>query len=150
REKVEANTRLVTTKTDAQRNKQVEESKLRQELENAQIRLEAAKAKSVGIIAKGKAEAGGINFQNEAEVAGLRKAVQGFASVATSAKYHVLTRLAPSLREIFASDESEFAKIFSGYMTAPAGTLPKSSDATSEKLPMPKSAGLVGDTPRPT
>jgi len=43
REKVEANTRLKVMTTDALRMKQVEESKLKQELESAQIRLEAAK-----------------------------------------------------------------------------------------------------------
>jgi hypothetical protein len=122
REKVEADTRLQVTKTQAQRNKQVEEAKLKQELESAQIRLDAAKARAEGILAKGKAEAAVINLQNEAEVAGLRKAVQGFTSAGHYAQYQILTRLAPSLREIFASDESEFAKIFANYMTAPPDT----------------------------
>src|SRR5262249_49654280 len=75
--------------------------------------------------AKGKAEAAVINLQNEAEVAGLRKAVQGFATAANFAQYQILTRLAPSLREIFASDESEFAKILTNYMTPPAATASK-------------------------
>jgi len=150
REKVQANTRLEVAKTQAQQNKQVEEAKLKQELENAKIRLEAAKAKAEGIVAKGKAEAKVIDLQNEADVAGLRKAVQGFANVATFAQYHVLMRLAPSLREIFASDESEFAKIFSDYMNSPAGTLSKTPNAASEKLPMPKAKDPVAEAPRPT
>jgi hypothetical protein len=132
REKVEADTRLKVMKTDAQRMKQVEESKLKQELESAQIRLEAAKLKASGIVAKGKGEAAVIDSQNEAEVAGLRKAVQGFTSAQNFAQYHVLTRLVPALREIFASDESEFAKIFATYMTAPPGTLPKTGSPVVE------------------
>jgi hypothetical protein len=132
REKVEANTRLQVTKTLAQQNKQVEEAKLKQELESAQIRLEAAKARAEGILAKGKAEAAVINLQNEAETAGLRKAVQGFTSAHHFAQYQILTRLAPSLREIFASDDSEFAKIFANYMTAPAAMPVKSTAPVAE------------------
>jgi hypothetical protein len=135
REKVEAETRLKVAKTLAQQNKQVEESKLKQELESAQIRLDAAKARAEGILAKGRADADVINVQNEAEVASLRKAVQGFSSAAQFAQYHILTRLAPSLREIFASDESEFAKIFANLMTPPAS--PKTTvDASKAGAPV--------------
>ena len=120
REKVEADTRLKVMKTQAQQLKQVEESKLKQELDSAQIRLEAAKAKASGILAKGKAEAMVINLQNQAEVAGLQKAVQGFSSANQYAQYHMLIHLGPALREIFASDHSDFAKLFSDYMTPPS------------------------------
>jgi SPFH domain / Band 7 family len=136
REKVEAETRLKVATTQAQQNKQVEESKLKQELESAQIRLEAAKLKASGIVAKGKGEAAVIDSQNEAEVAGLRKAMQGFSSANNFAQYHVLTRIVPALREIFASDDSEFAKLFAHYMTAPSGTSSK---------PM----SPIADSPRP-
>jgi hypothetical protein len=122
REKVEANTRVLVAKTNAQQRKQVEELKLKQELESAQIKLDAAKNRATAVITKGKAEAAVINVQNEAEVAGLRKAVQGFTSAQQFAQYHILSRLAPTLREIFASDDSEFAKLIAGYMTPPAGT----------------------------
>jgi regulator of protease activity HflC (stomatin/prohibitin superfamily) len=122
RAKVEAQTRLEVAKTQAQQNKQVEEARLKQELESAQIRLEAAKAKAEGIVAKGKAEAAVIDLQNQAEVAGLKKAVQGFSSADNFAQYHVLSKLVPALREIFASDESAFAKIFAGYMASPIGS----------------------------
>ena len=118
REKVEAQTRLNVEKTQAQQNKQVEESKLKQELESAEIRLEAAKARAAGVIAKGKGEAAVINAQNEAEVAGLRKAVQGFTTAGAFAQYHVVMRLGPALREIFASDDSDFAKLFASFMSA--------------------------------
>lgn len=136
RDKVEAETRLQVMKTQAQQNKQVEESKLKQELESAQIRLDAAKAKAEGVVAKGKAEAAVIDLQNQAEVAGLRKAVQGFASANNFAQYHILTRLVPALREIFASDESEFAKIFAGYMTAPSNSTAKPSPVVEAPRPM--------------
>ncbi len=116
REKVEAETRRKVAITLSQQNKQVEESKLKQELESAQIRLDAAKSRAEGVVAKGKAEAAVIDLQNEAEVAGLKRAIQGFGSAMNFAQYHVLSRIAPSLREIFASDEGEFAKLFASYM----------------------------------
>jgi len=132
REKVEADTRLKVAKTLAQQNKQTEELKLKQELDSAQIRLDAAKAKAEGILANGRAEAAIINLQNEAEVAGLRKSVQGFGNAGQFAQYQMIMRLAPSLREIFASDESEFAKIFANYMTPPVGTPSKTGSPVAD------------------
>ncbi len=55
--------------------------------------------------------------KNEAEVSGLRKAIQGFGSAMNFAQYQMVKQLAPALREIFASDDSEFSKLFSSYMT---------------------------------
>jgi hypothetical protein len=126
REKVEANTRVLVAKTNAQQRKQVEELKLKQELESAQIRLEAAKNKASATLTRGQAEAAVINLENEAEVAGLRKAVQGFTSAQNFAQFHILTRLGPTLREIFASDDSDFAKLITGYLTQPTA-LPKTT-----------------------
>jgi hypothetical protein len=76
-----------------------------------------------------------INLQNEAEVAGLKKAVQGFKSASHFAQYHILTRLSPALREIIASDESEFGKIFSNYMTPPPATNAKPAGPVAERPP---------------
>lgn len=117
REKVEAETRLQVSQTLAQQQMQVEEAKLKQALENAQINLDAAKARAEAVLSKGKAAAAVIQLQNEAEAAGLRKAVQGFASAAHFAQYHVIAKVAPALHEIFASDESEFARLFTNYMS---------------------------------
>ena len=132
REKVEADTRLQVMNTQAKQQKEVEELKLKQELDNAKIGLEAAHSRAEAILAKGKAAAAVLNLQNEAEVAGLRTAVQGFASAAHFAQYHVISKLAPSLKEIFSSDDSDFAKLFSGYMTPPAGAPQKSGVPVAE------------------
>jgi hypothetical protein len=132
REKVEAETRLQVMKTQAKQQLEVEELKLKQELESARIGLEAAHSKAEAILAKGKAAANVINLQNEAEVAGLRTAIQGFTSAAQFAQFHVISKLAPSLSEIFASDESDFAKLFSSYMTQPAGLPAKSPVPVTE------------------
>jgi hypothetical protein len=117
--KVEAETRLIQAKTQATQRKEVELAKLKQELANAQLKLDAARKQAEATLKNGKAEAAVILLKNEAEVAGLRKAVQGFSSAGLYAQYHVMMRLAPALSEIFASDDSEFAKLFAQYMTQP-------------------------------
>jgi hypothetical protein len=117
KELVEAGTKLKVEKEKAQQSKEVEEKKLKQELEAARTRLEAARDQAKAQVTRGKAEAAVINAQNEAEVSGLRTAVRGFPSVDDFAQYQVLSRLAPALAEIFASDTSDFAKMFAAYMT---------------------------------
>lgn len=141
--KVEADTRLQVAKTQAEQRKQVEELRLKQELESARVRLEAARARAEAVLTRGNAEAVVIQAQNEAEVAGLRKAVQGFPSAGTFAHYHILSRLVPALREIFASDESEFARLFAAYMTplpaavarpaGPVAEMPRIQDEPARK-----------------
>ena len=135
REKVEVETRLQVMKTQAKQQMEVEELKLKQELENAQIGLDAARSRADAMLTKGKAAATVINSKNEAEVAGLRTAVQGFTSAASFAQYHVISRLAPTLTEIFASDDSDFAKLFSGYMTQPAGPVQKPTIPVTDNGP---------------
>ncbi len=122
---------MLQAKTQSDQLLEVELSRLKQELDNAQLQLDAAKNQAQAIVSKGKAEAAVINLTNAAEASGLRKAVEGFAGVQNFAQYHIVTRLAPALTEIFASDTSDFAKLFSGYMTAPAGHQPKAIAPTA-------------------
>ncbi|MGH7136309.1 MAG: SPFH domain-containing protein, partial [Pirellulales bacterium] len=117
KEKVAAETLLVQATTRAEQLKEVEESRLKQELLNAQVALEAARDQASATLAKGEAEAKVIDLKNEAEVAGLRTAVQGFTSADYFAQYHILQKLAPALTEIFASDDSDFARLFADYMS---------------------------------
>lgn len=138
KEKVEAETRLLREQTHAEQLLEVEKARLEQELKNAQLKLDAARDQATAIRAKGEAEAKVIQLQNEAEVAGLRKAVQGFASVQNFAQYHVLSRLGPALTEIFASDDSDLAKLLTSYLTLP-GSMSKPAADSGEK-PMPATA----------
>jgi hypothetical protein len=105
-----------------------EKLRLENDLAAATLRLEAAKEQAKAILSQGEADAKIINLENEAQVAGLRQAVLGFSSVQVFAQYHVLSRIAPALTEIFASDESDFAKLFSTHLTQPPsnGTRPAS------------------------
>jgi hypothetical protein len=119
-EKVGAETRLIQAKTKMDQSKQVEESRLQQDLANAKIELDAAKSEAEAKLANGKAQADVIGLQNEAEISGLKTAVEGFSSIENFAQYHVMSKLTPALSEIFASDDSEFARLFAAYMSGQA------------------------------
>ncbi len=96
-----------------------QDAKLKQDLENAHLGLESAQEDAKATLARGKVDADLIQKKNEAEVSGLKTAMQGFPSADHFARYHVMAKLAPALSEIFASDNSEFAKLFAAYMTPP-------------------------------
>jgi hypothetical protein len=120
-EKVEADTRLLQAETAATQKKEVEQLKLKNELANAQLKLEASKEQAKAVLAEGKAEADKIGLENQAEVAGLKKAIMGFPNVNQFAHYQILSKLGPALSEIFTTDDSEFAKIFANFMSMPPG-----------------------------
>jgi uncharacterized membrane protein YqiK len=108
-----------------------EKLRLENDLAAATLRLEAAKEQAKAILSEGEAGARLITLENEAQVAGLRQAMLGFSSVQVFAQYHVLSRIAPTLTEIFASDESDFAKLFSTHLAQPPanGTRPASGSS---------------------
>jgi len=122
KENVAAETHLVQATTKAEQLKEVETSRLAQELKNAEVELEAARDHASATLAKGEAEAKVITLTNEAEVAGLRTAVKGFGSIEHFAQYHILEKLAPALTEIFASDEGDFSRLFADYMSRREGS----------------------------
>src|SRR5262249_31066022 len=124
REKVEAGTRLLQEQTKATQKKEVEELRLKTELKKAQLGLEAARKQAEATLLVGKAEAEVTLLKDEAEVAGLRRAVQGFSSAGLFAQYNVMMRLAPALSEVFASDDGDFAKVFAGLMQQPTTGAP--------------------------
>ncbi|MHB1425517.1 MAG: SPFH domain-containing protein [Gemmataceae bacterium] len=141
-EVVQANTRLKVQKTKADQMKEVEEAKLKVDLTSAEIRLEAARDRAKATLNKGKNEAEVITAQNQSEVAGLRTAIQGFPSPGHFAHYHVIARMGPALSEIFASDNSDFARLFSSYLTPsmsmPAASAPKQKEAAVATSPASK------------
>ena len=120
KQKVEAETRLIQAKTKSSQMKEVAVSQATQDLENAQLALDAAEKQAEATLATGKAEAAVIVLQNEAEIAGLRKAAAAFTNVQTFAQYNLMNKLGPALTEIFASDDSDFGRLFSDYLSQPA------------------------------
>ena len=76
------------------------------------------------MLAKAEAEAKVIELTNKAEVAGLKTAIQGIASPDAYAQYQMIAKLAPALSDVFASDSSDFARLFTQYLTPPNRTNP--------------------------
>src|SRR5581483_4885364 len=137
-------THLSQAKTQASQDLQNQESKLKQELMNAQVKLEAAKLDAQSIVARAEGEAGVIEKQNDAEIAGLKRAAQAFNNPQQFAQYHVLAKLAPALSEIFASDDSDFARMLSAYLTSPTtNTMPPTATDTQRNLTRPASSSSV-------
>lgn len=135
KEKVAAETRLVQATTKAEQLKEVETSRLAQELKNAEVELEAARDQASATLAKGEAEAKVIMLKNEAEVAGLRTSVQGFSSIEHFAQYHILQKLAPALTEIFASDDGDFSRLFADFMSRRLSPTPEESPGSTAATP---------------
>jgi hypothetical protein len=129
---VEANAKLKVAMTKAKQDKETAELELKNELKSAQARLEGARETAKLTVIQGEGEAAVTTADNKAEVAGLKTAIAGFPSADQFSQYHVLNKLAPALSEIFASDTSEFAKVFSTYMT------PRRKAESTSSLPMPR------------
>jgi hypothetical protein len=128
---IEANTKLEQAKVLAERRLANEKTKLDAELASVQDRLDGSKKRAEAIETKGKAEAAVVAAQNAASVAEMKAAIAGFESPEEFAKYQTLKKLAPLLSEIFASDASEFGKLFSQYLAPPAP--PKAGAAVPPK-----------------
>jgi hypothetical protein len=137
-EKVGAQTKLQVATVEAQQKLEVEQKKLEQDLKNAETNLKAAKEQADAVLAQAQADAEVIMTENEAKVAGLRTAVQGFNTADQFAQFQMVMKLGPALKEIFASDTSDFAKLFAAYMTQGAAGKP----------PLAHSAG-AGESPTP-
>lgn len=120
---IDASTRLERAKIEADRRLENEKAKLTADLQSAQALLEGAMKRAEAILTTGKAEAAVAEANNEATVAGLRTAIDGFGTPEAFAQYHVLLKMSPMLTEIFASDTSDFAQLFAGYLTSPRRTV---------------------------
>lgn len=119
RKVIDATTELERAKIDAERMLNNMKAEQTAKVDSAKARLAGAKKRAEAILTTGEAEAAVIMAQNEAEVASLQTAIAGFGTAEAFADYHVLTNVAPVLSEIFASDTSDFARLFSNYLHSP-------------------------------
>ena len=115
----EVRKKFLEAETTARQEKKNAELEMIQKLQTAQLSLDAAREEAKGKLSKGKAEADVIQRQNDAEIAALKTKVRGFPSTENYAQYQLMSKMLPAVAEIFASDTSDFAKLFSGYMTPP-------------------------------
>ena len=68
-------------------------------------------------------------MQNEARWPACAGPCESFTGPQQFAQYQVMSKIGPALSEIFASDESEFAKLFADYLTPQTGKTAKPAEA---------------------
>ncbi|MBL4702752.1 MAG: hypothetical protein JKX85_16020 [Phycisphaeraceae bacterium] len=98
---VKADQEVVTMTVNAQREQEVAITKANETLGVAKYKLEAAKDEAAAIVARGKANADVIIFQNEAQAAGWKASVAAFGGDGNAyARYILYRALAPGYNNI--------------------------------------------------
>ena len=123
---VAAEQKVVKIVTDAKRDQDVAVIGANQRLAVAEFELAAAKDLAAATLARGKAEAQVIEFNNAAEAAGWKKAVEAFAGQGGEfARWTMLKKLAPSFRQMMINTaDSPIMDIFKQYSAPPNSTGP--------------------------
>jgi regulator of protease activity HflC (stomatin/prohibitin superfamily) len=117
---VEAGQEVVQKTTKAEERQSVAVTLAEQKLKVAQTQLEATKDKASAILAKAKAEADVVKFNNAAEAAGLAAQVQAFdGDGAAMARNMLLAKIAPSFRTILGNSEGPLMELFSQFTRGP-------------------------------
>ncbi len=127
---VAANQEVIKVTTKAMQEQKVAVTKAQEQLAVAQFKLTASLDEAGAIQAKGKADADVIRFENEAESAGWKKAVDSFNGNGQAyAQYVLYQKLASSYRRIMVNTaDSPIMKIFQDFADSnEAGSQPARS-----------------------
>lgn len=98
---VKADQEVVTMTVQAKRQQEVAVTKANETMGVAEYKLEAAKDEAAAIVARGKAQADVVVFQNEAQAAGWRESVNAFGGDGNAyARYILYRAMAPGYNNI--------------------------------------------------
>lgn len=115
-ELVDAEREVVRMKTEAQKLQDIALSEANRDKEVADLELQAAKDKAIAILAEKTAEAAVIGFENEADAAGWKKAIESLGDGQSFATYVMYQKLAPSYRQIMANtSDSPLMEVFKNF-----------------------------------
>ena len=135
---VKAEQEVVKVTTKAMQEQEVAITKANENSAVAQLKLDASLDEAAAIEAKGKAAADVVRFDNEAEAAGWKKAVEAFSGDGGGyAQYVLYQKLSSSYRKIMVNTaDSPIMKIFESFAdknnaTKMATPTPSPSDATT-------------------
>jgi regulator of protease activity HflC (stomatin/prohibitin superfamily) len=150
---VGAEQKVVQITTQARQEQEVAITKANENLAVAQLKLDASIDEAAAIEARGKAAADVVRFDNEAESAGWKKAVEAFDGDGKSyAQYVMFQKLSPAYRRIMVNTaDSPIMKIFESFNDTrsadelPIPLLPELSPAESA----PATAVTSEPTPKP-
>jgi len=131
---VQAEQSVVKVTTQAKREQEVAVTMAKQRLEVAKVKLQAAKDEAEAILARGRAAAEVVRFENQAEAAGWKRAVEAFGgSGAEYARYVLLQKMSAAYRDIMVNTaDSPIMKIFESF---------SENGKTHEKRMAPKEKG---------
>lgn len=114
---IEAEQEVVKLTTEAERSQEVNLIEANQRLKVAEFELKAAEDLAAAVTANGEALAKVIEFENQAEAAGWKKAVKAFGGDGNEyARWVMLKKLAPSFRQMMLNTaDSPLMDIFKQY-----------------------------------
>ena len=132
---VQAEQEVVQITVEAERQQEVAVTKANEQLAVAQLRLDAAKDEAAAVLAKGRAEAEVIGFQNAADAAGWAKAVEAFdGNGGQYAQYVLFQKMSGAYRQIMANTaDSPIMKIFESFNTPAQRTSPPPRTASQRE-----------------
>lgn len=146
---VGADQQVVQVTTQAMQEQEVALTKANENLAVAQFKLDASIDEAAAIEARGKAAADVVRFDNEAEAAGWKKAVDAFDGEGSGyAQYVMFQKLSPSFRRIMVNTaDSPIMKIFESFSdTQSAGqatTGPSAPEPVTQPDVAPESANAA-------
>jgi regulator of protease activity HflC (stomatin/prohibitin superfamily) len=149
---VEADQEVVEKTTKSEEKQSVAVTLAEQKLKVAQTQLEATKDKASAILAKAKADADVVKFENAAEAAGLAAQVAAFdGDGAAMARNMLLAKLAPSFRTILGNSEGPLMELFSQFTrgTEKARSVPGKAGQSHRDGDQAKSSTIPATTPVP-
>lgn len=115
-ELVKAEQEVVQKVTEAQQQQQVSITKANEDKAVAERDLDASKDQATAILVKKKAEAGIINFQNLAEAAGWKKAVESLGDGQAYARFVFYQKIAPNFRSMMTNtSDSPLMDVFRNF-----------------------------------
>ena len=147
---VGAEQKVVQITTQAEQEQEVALTKANENLAVAQLKLDASIDEAAAIEARGKAAADVVRFDNEAESAGWKKAVEAFEGDGKGyAQYVMFQKLSPAYQRIMVNTaDSPMMKIFESFNETlsadkspiPLLTQPSTVPSASESVVTPESA----------
>ncbi len=140
---------VVQVTTQAQQEQEVAMTKANENLAVAQLKLDASIDEAAAIEARGKAAADVVRFDNEAEAAGWKKAVEAFEGDGKGyAQYIMFQKLSSSYRRIMVNTaDSPIMKIFESFNeTNSAGPLTAAPSTSTPSVAEPVTAPVTTPT----
>lgn len=128
---VDAQKQVIQMTTQAQQALEIALIEANKRLKVADLELQAAADQAAATLARGSADAKVIQFQNEAEAAGWKKAVEAFGGSGDEyARWTMLRKLAPAFRSMMVNThDNPLMEIFRQYEQAPRGAPAKAASA---------------------